>query len=704
MSLRHVVRNRLLALSCALLLAACGDHDVVTPLSPPSAPRATLAAGPNDVSDGQGTAWRQLTETVGLTWSQVAAVCPQDGVSPCTGNVGTTALKGWVWATDEQVVQLISRYEPEILNSRSLSGPAYDAGVARFFLAFKPTNAGGCFGTGYIASCSFGSHVSGWTSTSAAYGTAVSAIVQSGFFAPSMITIASDGSINTPSSTRGLFLWRPDGSGNSGIEANDDAGYIDSPSTGVVVANVLANDVLAGNPATLSTVRISTVSSTSPALVLNAADGSVSITDAMRVGDVSLTYRICELARPSNCDDAIVRVSVRGDLIDANEDQADVKTGGGIAIANVLANDTYAGAVATLASVTLSATSTDAALTLSPDGAVTIAAGASLGLHQMTYQICQIGNAINCDDAAIKVRVSNYAVRANDDKGTAPQSRGGVAVASVLANDTFEGAPTSLAMVSLSLVTTPSAGISFDATDGSVRVAAGTLPGTSSFVYRICERAYASNCAQATVTVTIAPQVYVISKDRQRMTEGSGGSFGVSLGQQPNGNVTVNVAYLAGGMNITASPATVTFTPSNWSTSQSVSFNTSKDSNKDDNAGTLSLTSAGIATGYVVVSGVDSDRKGSTPSVTIQSPFNGQTVSGMVNFWGSATANAGTLVDAKFYVESNRIATTPNAGGNFRMGTWNSATVPNGWHTLEMRVSDSAGNETRSQILVYVNN
>ena len=44
------------------------------------------AAPPADLNDdGNGKRWRQLTETVGMTPDQVAAVCPRDGETRCSG-------------------------------------------------------------------------------------------------------------------------------------------------------------------------------------------------------------------------------------------------------------------------------------------------------------------------------------------------------------------------------------------------------------------------------------------------------------------------------------------------------------------------------------------------------------------------------------------------------------------------------------------
>ncbi len=75
--------------------------------------------------DAHGKDWRQLTETLGMTWSQVAQVCPQDGVTACVGSVGGVDLTDWVWATQPQVIELFSYFEPDILASPSLSGQKY---------------------------------------------------------------------------------------------------------------------------------------------------------------------------------------------------------------------------------------------------------------------------------------------------------------------------------------------------------------------------------------------------------------------------------------------------------------------------------------------------------------------------------------------------------------------------------------------------
>jgi hypothetical protein len=685
----------------ALAAAGCGT-DVTQPVLESSTPTAvaanvgtTLSPG---VSDGHGTAWRQLTETVGLSPAQVALSCPRDGMTPCAG---TGTLAGWVWATDSQVVDLLSRYEPAILTNRVLSGVQYGAAVTAFFADFLPTTTGGCSGSGYIFTCSFGAHASGWTASTSASGFPISGTVQSGFSSLPLMQVVPDG--GSASVIRGVFMWRADGTGNTGIIATDDSGTVNSPYVGVVVANVLVNDVFASGPATTDNVTLAQLSTTNAGVSLDVTTGAVRVAYGVRVGVETLRYRICQTGRPSNCDTADVTVTMAGNRVDAVDDMGATKTGGGTAIESVLANDTFAGGAATASNVTLRVVSADPVLSLQADGSVVVAAGASVGVHVLTYEICETVNPGNCDSATATVTVSAYLIDALDDQGSAPSASGGVAVANVLGNDRFDGATATLAKVSLVMLSSTSAGITLDPASGAVRVQAGTPGGVAQLTYRICERASAANCDQATVTVTIVPQGYVVSNERIKVKEGNGGAFSVRLLQQPIANVVVNVSYLAGTMNVTSTVTSLTFTPANWNTAQSLPFSTYRDSGRDDNAGTLQLTAAGIAIKHLVVEGLDTDRKGTFPVTSLQSPYNGQTVSGMVNLSGTATDSDGTLVEGKFALESNRIATATNVGGTFR-ATWNSATVPNGWYTLELRVTDNGGNDGRMSIKVFISN
>jgi hypothetical protein len=328
------------------------------------------------------------------------------------------------------------------------------------------------------------------------------------------------------------------------------------------------------------------------------------------------------------------------------------------------------------------------------------------GQRSVVYEICELANPFNCDRATVVVTITAYAIDAVNDAGSVMSSTGGTAVADVMANDQFDGASATRSLTTIALVGSAPAGLSLDTSDGSVDVAPGTPGGTYTLAYRLCEIAMPANGDQATVTVTVTPQMFVLNKTSIRLKEGNSGNFTVKLSQPPAGPVTVNVAYLAGTMatGITFSPATLTFTPANWNVAQTVSFTTKRDSDKVDTAGTLRLTAAGVVTADVVINGIDGDRKANFPVSIVTTPTNGQTVSGYLVVQGTATSTGGPMVDVKFYVDDNRWSTITGALSTYRAATLDTRTLTNGWHVIEMRSTDSAGNDGRTTIKVFVSN
>ncbi|MCC7132091.1 MAG: hypothetical protein IT352_05570, partial [Gemmatimonadales bacterium] len=214
------------------------------------------------------------------------------------------------------------------------------------------------------------------------------------------------------------------------------------------------------------------------------------------------------------------------------------------------------------------------------------------------------------------------------------------------------------------------------------------------------------NCDEANAVVTVAPQTIVASKTSFSMKEGGSATFTVRLAQPPTGPVPVSVSYYAGTATVTAAPASLTFTPANWNTPVTVTVTAPKDSDKVDNAATIHLAATGLATVPVVIGVTDINKSSGTPIATITAPRNGATVSGVVDFTGTGTAAAGaTPVEAKFIVDGNRIHTDANTTGSYRIpARWNTRTVANGWHVLELRVTDSNGKDGRMTVKVLVAN
>jgi len=447
-------------------------------------------------NDGNGKEWRQLTATVGLSWNQVAQFCPQDGASSC---VGSTNLNDWVWGTDAQVLQLFSIFEPAVLTSPSVGGMAFFGSAQSFLSAFQPT-----FSSCQTYFC--GAFGSGWTASKDATGSPLFGSVSWG---TTPVSISGGFGVGPAASADetgpGVWLWRATG---PGANAYDDAGQVASPDGGVAVADVLANDWVAGTPATTANVAISQVSSTDPGVSLDVGSGSVNVAAGTVAGIYTLSYRICDIANASNCGDATVTVVVNPYVVRAVNDSgwASPSTGG-TAIANVLANDSLSGTRATISNVTLSLVSlspADAGITLDPAGSVNVAQGTPLGAYTLVYQICDRTDPANCAQATASITVRNYVINAVNDSARASSKIGSTPIASVLTNDTFEGARATTAMVQLSQISPPVAGITLNLSTGAVSVATKTSSGLYNIVYSICEIASPANCATATIALDLS--------------------------------------------------------------------------------------------------------------------------------------------------------------------------------------------------------
>jgi len=280
---------------------------------------------------------------------------------------------------------------------------------------------------------------------------------------------------------------------------NDTAGPVPGASGGTAVTNVLSNDTL--NGAAVVPGQITLTPSNSGPITIN-GDGTVDVAAGTAAGSYAASYQICEILNPTNCDTAIVNVTVGGATIDAVDDVAGPVNGatGAIAVINVLTNDQLNGAPLSPALVTLIPTNVSP-LTINADGSVNVAAGTPGGSYSASYRICENLNPVNCDSAIVTVSVSAAVIDAVDDQaGPVGGAQGATALINVLDNDTLGGAPANsgnvlLAPVSLGPITINA--------DGTLDVAAGTPPGTYTAGYRICDASDASRCDNAIAAVVV---------------------------------------------------------------------------------------------------------------------------------------------------------------------------------------------------------
>jgi len=93
------------------------------------------------------------------------------------------------------------------------------------------------------------------------------------------------------------------------------------------------------------------------------------------------------------------------------------------------------------------------------------------------------------------------------------------------------------------------------------------------------------------------------------------------------------------------------------------------------------------------------------PSITMQSPANGSTISGTQTVSATATDNVG-VVGVQFKLDNNNLGSEDTtASGTTYSVSWNTTTATNGTHTLTAVARDAAGNiKTATSVTVTVNN
>ncbi|MFD0724487.1 DUF7507 domain-containing protein, partial [Lysobacter brunescens] len=204
------------------------------------------------------------------------------------------------------------------------------------------------------------------------------------------------------------------------IVANPDTATGINGSTGATgVINVLVNDTLNGNPATLADTTITDVIAATPigggpVPVLNPATGLVDVPAGTPAGTYTITYTLCEQLNPTNCSTTTVTVTVDAAPIDAVDDNYPAVDGlVGATTASVLANDTLNGGAVTVgvggnATLTPGAapTPTSGSIVMNADGTITIAPNTEAGTYTYPYTICEVLNPTNCDTAIATIVVT----------------------------------------------------------------------------------------------------------------------------------------------------------------------------------------------------------------------------------------------------------------------------------------------------------
>ncbi|MFY7740542.1 MAG: gliding motility-associated C-terminal domain-containing protein [Flavobacterium sp.] len=284
----------------------------------------------------------------------------------------------------------------------------------------------------------------------------------------------------------------------------------DNPTTissGGSTSSVLVNDILNGLPVVPSDITLTPVS-VPVGLTLN-PDGTITVASNVPSGTYPVIYTICEIAVPTNCDTATATVVVLNPIDAVDDNTYPVQTPSttvATTVGNVTVNDTLNGVPVTASNTDVTPITTGP-LSIDADGVLTLAPNTTSGTYTITYQLCEVGAVpTNCDTATATVVVLNPTV-ANDDTNIIPINGydGGIAIPTVLVNDTLNGVFVNASQVTITLTNILPSGITFNTLTGQVGVNPQTAAGTYTFTYNLCEvGAVPANCDPATVTVVVS--------------------------------------------------------------------------------------------------------------------------------------------------------------------------------------------------------
>jgi len=292
-----------------------------------------------------------------------------------------------------------------------------------------------------------------------------------------------------------------------------------------VLGNILTNDSYNTQSITTASVTISITTASANAPYIATSTGEVVLPANTSAGIYMLTYSLCAKTAPYNCSEvATVTVIVSPSPIKlqtTDDTFSHTTTTQNIVLGNILTNDSYNTQSITTASVTISTTtaSANAPYIATSTGEVVLPANTSTGIYTITYSLCAKVAPYNCSGlATVTVIVSKPLVIARDDTYTVTVGTTTI-TESIYHNDSI-GKQTA----NTSLVNFQAIGGNKDRNNfyilsvnlaGNILIPQGTLTGTYTLQYRICDMNDIHNCATATITVVITeiPILPVVARD-----------------------------------------------------------------------------------------------------------------------------------------------------------------------------------------------
>ena len=208
-----------------------------------------------------------------------------------------------------------------------------------------------------------------------------------------------------------------------------------------------------------------------------------------------------------------------------------------------------------------------------------------------------------------------------------------------------------------------------------IAVADTVTPGTYEITgrFRDSDRTDHTVVGDSQITVAFPPSV-AISPTDLTVNEGSTGTYTVKLNTQPSDEVTVTINDPTDNTDVTASPASLSFSTSNWATAQTGTVTAAEDGDPLQDTATVTHTVAGgdydsVTAPDVAVTVTDNDTRGLTVSRTSLTVNEGSST-------GTYTVELDTLPTSNVTVvitSNNSDVTVSSSNLTFSTTNWNTA-------------------------------
>lgn len=177
------------------------------------------------------------------------------------------------------------------------------------------------------------------------------------------------------------------------------------------IANVRSNDTVNGAAATAANSTIATSGTWPAGITLDTTTGAISVGSSVTPGTYSVTYQLCDMNSPANCNTVTDTITVTSVVTPVTESGTAVSGTASTPVANVVANDTINGVAATLgsggnATVATSGTWPAGTSLNTTTGAISVTSSVASGTYILTYQLCDKLSPVTCNTATDTVTVS----------------------------------------------------------------------------------------------------------------------------------------------------------------------------------------------------------------------------------------------------------------------------------------------------------